>query len=56
MWRNSIIEPRLSDFAMFIDEETTPLNNSRCAIYQYQEKKQIYEWLKNGYISDKDWD
>ena len=43
--RNSTMEPILSDIILFIDEESTLLNNpwfSRDAVSQYQEKKEKY--------------
>ena len=49
MRRNSTMEPRLSDLILFIDEETTLLNDplfSRDAVSKYQEKKEKYDQNK----------
>ena len=49
MRRNSTIEPSLSDLILFIDEETTLLNDalfSRDAVSQNQEKKEKYDQKK----------
>ena len=49
MRTNSIMEPNLLDLILFINEETTILNDplfSRDAIAQYQEKKGKYDWKK----------
>ena len=43
------MEPSLSDLILFIDEETTLLNDplfSRDAVSQYQEKKEKYDRKK----------
>ena len=43
------MEPNLLDLILFINEETTILNDplfSRDAIAQYQEKKGKYDWKK----------
>ena len=49
MRRNSTMEPGLSYLILFIDEETTLLNDplfSRDAVSQYQEKKEKYDRKK----------
>ena len=49
MKRNNTMEPSLSDLILFIDEETTLLNDplfSRDAVSQYQEKKEKYDRKK----------
>ena len=49
MGRNSTMEPSLSHLILFIDEETTLLNDSlfsRDAVSKYQEKKEKYDQNK----------
>lgn len=50
MRRDSTTEPNLSDLIVFIDEETTFLDNplfSRDAVSRYPEKKEKYDHKKN---------